>query len=59
MTPETITLAREFRLYGILAHMDEIEEKGELCGALQKFLSWELSERRARKYKAVAFRKDV
>lgn len=52
MKTEIKTLAKEFRLYGILAHLDEIKEKEELYDALQRFLSWELSERRARKYKA-------
>ena len=52
MNTEISLLAKEFRLHGILAHLDEIKEKEELTSALQRFLSWEQEERLARKYKA-------
>ena len=52
MNTEISVLAKEFRLHGILAHLDEIKEKEELAFALQRLLSWEQSERMARKYKA-------
>jgi DNA replication protein DnaC len=52
MTTDLGLLAKEFRLHGILAHIDEIKENESRTSALQRFLSWEQSERTARKYKA-------
>lgn len=45
-------LAKEFRLHGLLAHLDEILQDTPRLAIIQELLEWEKEERMARKYKA-------
>jgi DNA replication protein DnaC len=51
MNEQLIAQLKEYRLYGILCHQDEVSKDKTMFTALEQFLAWEKAERITRKFK--------